>query len=256
MKYLIAANWKMHKTCAETLDYLDKFLPSVKDILNVEIMIAPPFTALSSASIRLDAAKKEGEFNVKLGAQNMYFEEKGAFTGEISPIMLNELNIDYVILGHSERRHIFKEKDELINKKMYSAIEHGIRPILCVGETIEEREQGITLNVIENQIRKGLAGIEKDMPYIDIAYEPVWAIGTGKTATPEQAEEVHRFIRSLINEMSKGNDDKTRILYGGSVKPENSTDLIKQENINGFLVGSASLDPEKFYKIIINSLEE
>ncbi|RMA97166.1 triose-phosphate isomerase [Hydrogenothermus marinus] len=256
MKYLIAANWKMHKTCAETLDYLDKFLPSVKDILNVEIMIAPPFTALSSASIRLDAAKKEGEFNVKLGAQNMYFEEKGAFTGEISPIMLNELNIDYVILGHSERRHIFKEKDELINKKMYSAIEHGIRPILCVGETIEEREQGITLNVIENQIRKGLAGIEKDMPYIDIAYEPVWAIGTGKTATPEQAEEVHRFIRSLINEMSKGNDDKTRILYGGSVKPENATDLIKQENINGFLVGSASLDPEKFYKIIINSLEE
>ncbi|SNZ03030.1 triosephosphate isomerase [Persephonella hydrogeniphila] len=255
MSYLVAANWKMNKTVGDTLEYLELFLPSVKDLTKVEIMIAPPFTALSSASIKLDAAKKEGEYNVKLGAQNMYFEEKGAFTGEISPVMLTELEVDYVILGHSERRHIFGEKDELINKKVISAVEHGIRPILCVGETIEEREQGKTLSVVERQIRNGLAGVERDMVYIDIAYEPVWAIGTGVNATPQQAQEVHRFIRSLINEISKGNDSKTRILYGGSVNEKNARELIKEPNIDGFLVGTASLDPERFYKIITEVLE-
>ncbi|WP_456382279.1 triose-phosphate isomerase [Persephonella sp.] len=255
MSYLIAANWKMNKTVGETLEYLELFLPSVKDLMKVEIMIAPPFTALSSASIKLDAARKEGEYNVKLGAQNMYYEEKGAFTGEISPLMLTELEVDYVILGHSERRHKFGEKDELINKKVISAVEHGIRPILCVGETIEEREQGKTLSVVERQIRNGLAGVERDLVYIDIAYEPVWAIGTGVNATPEQAQEVHRFIRSLINEMSKGNDHKTRILYGGSVNEKNARELIKEPNIEGFLVGTASLDPERFYKIITEVLE-
>ncbi|NPA16728.1 triose-phosphate isomerase [Persephonella sp.] len=255
MSYLIAANWKMNKTVGETLEYLELFLPSVKDLMKVEIMIAPPFTALSSASIKLDAARKEGEYNVKLGAQNMYYEEKGAFTGEISPLMLTELEVDYVILGHSERRHKFGEKDELINKKVISAVEHGIRPILCVGETIEEREQGKTLSVVERQIRNGLAGVERDLVYIDIAYEPVWAIGTGVNATPEQAQEVHRFIRSLINEISKGNDHKTRILYGGSVNEKNARELIKEPNIEGFLVGTASLDPERFYKIITEVLE-
>ncbi|RMD46245.1 MAG: triose-phosphate isomerase [Aquificota bacterium] len=255
MGYLVAANWKMHKTVGETLEYLEIFLPSVKDLTNVEIMIAPPFTALSSASIKLDAAKKEGEYNVRLGAQNMFYAEKGAFTGEISPIMLNELNVDYVILGHSERRHIFGEKDELINKKVVAAVESGLRPILCVGETLEEREQGKTLSVVERQVRKGLAGVEKDMEFIDIAYEPVWAIGTGINATPEQAQEVHMFIRSLINEMSKGKDEKTRILYGGSVNEKNARELIKEPNVDGFLVGSASLDPERFYKIITEVLE-
>ncbi|WP_457625011.1 triose-phosphate isomerase [Persephonella sp.] len=255
MSYLVAANWKMNKTVGDTLEYLDLFLPSVKDLTKVEIMIAPPFTALSSASIRLDAARKEGEYNIKLGAQNMHFEEKGAFTGEISPLMLTELEVDYVIIGHSERRHIFGEKDDLINKKVISAVEHGIRPILCVGETIEEREQGKTLSVVERQIRNGLAGVERDMVYIDIAYEPVWAIGTGVNATPQQAQEVHRFIRSLINEISKGNDNKTRILYGGSVNEKNARDLIKEPNIEGFLVGTASLDPERFYKIITEVLE-
>ncbi len=255
MSYLVAANWKMNKTVGDTLEYLDLFLPSVKDLMKIEIMIAPSFTALSSASIRLDSAKKEGEYNVKLGAQNMHYLEKGAFTGEISPLMLTELNVDYVILGHSERRHIFGEKDDLINKKVISAVEHGIRPILCVGETIEEREQGKTLSVVERQIRNGLAGVEKDIVYIDIAYEPVWAIGTGVNATPQQAQEVHRFIRSLINEISKGNDQKTRILYGGSVNEKNARDLIKEPNIDGFLVGTASLDPEKFYKIITEVME-
>ncbi|MDQ7056337.1 MAG: triose-phosphate isomerase [Persephonella sp.] len=255
MSYLVAANWKMNKTVGETLEYLDLFIPSVKDLTKVEIMIAPPFTALSSASIRLDAAKKEGEYNVKLGAQNMYYEEKGAFTGEISPLMLNELEVDYVIIGHSERRHRFGEKDSLINKKVISAIEHGIRPVLCVGETLEEREQSKTLSVVERQIRNGLAGVERDMVYIDIAYEPVWAIGTGINATPEQAQEVHRFIRSLINEISKGNDSKTRILYGGSVNEKNARELIKEKNIDGFLVGTASLDPERFYRIITEVME-
>ncbi len=249
MTYLVAANWKMNKTVGETLEYLELFLPSVEDITAVDIMIAPPFTALASASLKLEKS------NVKLGAQNMYFADKGAFTGEISPIMLNELDVDYVILGHSERRHIFGEKDNLINQKVISAVEHGIRPILCVGETLEERELGKTLNVVENQIRSGLAGVEKDLVYIDIAYEPVWAIGTGKTATPEQAQEVHRFIRSLINEISKGNDEKTRILYGGSVNETNARNLIKEENIDGFLVGTASLDPKKFYKIVTEVLE-
>jgi len=255
MSYLIAANWKMNKTVGDTLEYLELFLPSVKDLMKVEIMIAPPFTALSSASIKLDAAKREGEYNVKLGAQNMYYEEKGAFTGEISPLMLTELEVEYVILGHSERRHIFGEKDSLINKKVISAVEHGIRPIFCVGETIEEREQGKTLSVVERQIRNGLAGVERDLIYIDIAYEPVWAIGTGINATPEQAQEVHRFIRSLINEISKGNDNKTRILYGGSVNEKNARELIKEPNIEGFLVGTASLDPKRFYKIITEVLE-
>ncbi len=255
MAYLVAANWKMNKTVGETLEYLEIFLPSVKDLTAVDIMIAPPFTALSSASIKLDAAKEEGEYNVKLGAQNMYYVDKGAFTGEISPVMLNELNVEYVILGHSERRHIFGEKDDLINKKVIAAVENGIRPILCVGETLEEREQGKTLSVVERQIRKGLAGVEKDMPFIDIAYEPVWAIGTGVNATPQQAQEVHMFIRSLINEMSKGNDEKTRILYGGSVNEKNARDLIKEPNVDGFLVGTASLDPERFYKIITEVME-
>ncbi len=255
MSYLVAANWKMNKTVGETLEYLDLFLPSVKELTKVEIMIAPPFTALSSASIRLDAARKEGEYNVKLGAQNMFYEEKGAFTGEISPLMLSELEVDYVIIGHSERRHKFGEKDSLINKKVISAVEHGIRPILCVGETLEEREQGKTLSVVERQIRSGLSGVERDMIYIDIAYEPVWAIGTGVNATPEQAQEVHRFIRSLINEISKGNDSKTRILYGGSVNEKNARELIKEKNIDGFLVGTASLDPERFYRIITEVME-
>jgi len=250
MAYLVAANWKINKTIAQTIEYLDIFTELVKDIQKVDIMIAPSFTALSSASLKLEKT------NIKLGAQNMYYETAGAFTGEISPIMLKELNVEYVILGHSERRHIFGEKDNLINKKVQSALENGIRPILCVGETLEERELGKTLNVVEKQIKSGLAGVYMDMPFIDIAYEPVWAIGTGINATPEQAEEVHRFIRSLINELSKGNDSKTRILYGGSVNEKNARELISQKHIDGFLVGTASLDPNRFYKIITECLEE
>lgn len=244
--YLVAANWKMNKTIEETKDYINEFKPLVKDINNIEILIAPPFTSLCVASEELK------DSNVKLCGQNMHYKEEGAFTGEISPLMLKDLNVEYVILGHSERRHIFGERDDLINKKVISAIEKEIRPILCVGETAEEKEQGKTFSVIERQLRKGLAGVEREVNFIDIAYEPVWAIGTGVSATPENANKVHKFIREILDDISNGNCKKTRILYGGSVKGENAGDLIKEEFIDGFLVGSAGLNPHSFYEVIKN----
>ncbi|MEZ0323635.1 MAG: triose-phosphate isomerase [Hydrogenothermaceae bacterium] len=250
MAYLIAANWKMNKTNKEALEYINIFRELFKEpISNIEVMIAPPYTALESVGLSLNGT------DIKIGAQNMHFEEKGAFTGEISPLMLKELNVEYVILGHSERRHIFGEKDEVINKKVFSALKHGIRPIICVGETLEERELGKTLSVVERQIRSALSGIERDVYLVDIAYEPVWAIGTGVNATPQQAQEVHKFIRELLSNISKGNDKNTRILYGGSVNENNARELIKERDIEGFLVGTASLNPEKFYKIITECLE-
>lgn len=250
MSYLIAANWKMNKTNSQTTEYITIFKELYKDnIQNVEVMIAVPFTSLFTAST--------GLFNtsIKLGAQNMHYEESGAYTGEISPIMLKELNVDYVILGHSERRHIFGEKDESINRKVHAAIKHGIRPIVCVGETLEERELGKTLSVVERQIKSALAGIEREVQFVDIAYEPVWAIGTGINATPQQAQEVHKFIRELLHTISKGNDKGCRILYGGSVNENNAFELIKEKDIEGFLIGTASLDPYRFYKIITYCVE-
>jgi triosephosphate isomerase len=235
----------MNKTIAETKEYLEKFLPEAEKYKGkVEIMIAPPFTSLCIASDYLK------DSFVKLGSQNMFYEKKGAFTGEISPIMLKELNVDYVIVGHSERRHILGEKDSLINKKLISAIENGLRPILCVGETLEEREQGLTFKVLEKQIRNALAGIENEVSMIDIAYEPVWAIGTGVSATPEDANSSQKFIRELINELSHGKDKNTRILYGGSVKDSNAEELIKEEYVEGFLIGTASLQPESFLSVL------
>ncbi len=242
--YLIMANWKMNKTIRETEEYLTEFKPMIKDIEDIEISIAPPFTSLYTASKSLE------DSSIKLCSQNMFYKSSGAFTGEISPLMLKELNVEYVLLGHSERRHIFGERDDLINKKIVSAIENGIKPILCVGETLEEKEQGKTFSVIERQIRNGLAGVEREANYIDIAYEPVWAIGTGVSATPEDANNVHKFIKEILDEISSGNSKKTRVLYGGSVKGNNAGNLIKEEFIDGFLVGSASLSPKSFYEII------
>jgi len=241
---LVIANWKMNKTVKETEEYIDTFKDLVKDIDNVEIGIAPPFTSLYKA---MEGLK---DSNIKLVAQNMFYKDKGAFTGEISPLMLKELNVEYVLLGHSERRHIFGEKDDLINKKVISAIEYGIRPILCVGETLEEKEQGLTFKTIERQIRNGLAGVEKEANYLDIAYEPVWAIGTGQSAKPEEANKVHKFIKELLNDISGGKSENTRVLYGGSVKPNNAKGLIKEEYIDGFLIGSAGLDPHTLYDVI------
>ncbi|WP_028841118.1 triose-phosphate isomerase [Thermodesulfobacterium hveragerdense] len=246
-KVLLAGNWKMHKTLAEVKAYFEKFLKDLETInLSAkEIMIAPPFTALAYSRKLTDGSP------IKLGAQNACWEEKGAFTGEISPLMLKELGVEYVIVGHSERRHIFGETNELVGKRAEGVFRFGLTPVLCVGETLEERQQNKTLEVIKSQLEAGLIGIkevwERDLV---IAYEPVWAIGTGITATPEQAEEVHGFIRDFLSGLyGKEKAETIRILYGGSVTPENIGSLIKQPNIDGVLVGGASLDPDKFLKI-------
>lgn len=244
---LIAANWKMYKTSDETKQFIDRFVHLVKDIKDRDIVLCPPFTSLYLASQLLK------DTNIKLGAQNMYTEEKGAFTGEISPIMLKDLNCEYVILGHSERRKYFNETDEFINKKVLSALNYGLTPIVCVGETLQEREENKTFEVLEYQVRHSLANLKDEQPQkIVIAYEPVWAIGTGKNATPQQAEEAQSFIREKYSQMyGKENAQKIRILYGGSIKPENFKEIMAQENVDGGLVGGASLDPESFSKIVL-----
>ncbi|ADY73235.1 triosephosphate isomerase [Desulfurobacterium thermolithotrophum DSM 11699] len=248
-RFLIAGNWKMHKTVSEAIELVRELKNLVKDVSDRDILICPPFTALYPVSKELEGS------NITLGGQNMYFEEQGAFTGEISPLMLKSVGCSYVILGHSERRHIFGESDELINKKVLSSINHGLIPILCVGELLEERENGKTKEVVEEQIREGLKNVNKDAEFV-IAYEPVWAIGTGKTATPELAEEVHLFIREVLSDMF-GNEkaSSVKILYGGSVKPENAAGLLKMENIDGALVGGASLKAESFAKIVKFDME-
>ena len=243
-KRLISANWKMHKTIGETEEFLRIFLKSLSPKEDREVLLCPPFTSLQTASEIL----KNSE--VRLGAQNCHWEKKGAFTGEISPVMLKDLGCDYVIIGHSERRHIFGEEDEVINRKLISALEEGLRPILCVGEKIEDREAGMTEKVVETQLRLGLSRLEDHIDSIDIAYEPVWAIGTGVPATPEDAVKVHRFINEVLDRLSPSRKRETRVLYGGSVKPDNAGEFMKHEEIEGLLVGGASLDPESFAKIV------
>ncbi|TCK06499.1 triose-phosphate isomerase [Phorcysia thermohydrogeniphila] len=249
-RLLIAGNWKMHKTVQEAVELVRELKNLVSDVNDRDILVCPPFTALYAVKKELEGS------NIALGAQNMFYEEKGAFTGEISPLMIKDVGCSYVILGHSERRHIFGETDELINKKVLSAARHGLIPILCVGETLQEREEGKTKDVVERQVREGLKGLNETSEFV-IAYEPVWAIGTGKTATPELAEEVHSFIREVLSEMFGAEKaDSVRILYGGSVKPENAAGLLRQPNIDGSLVGGASLKAESFAKIIKFDVEE
>jgi triosephosphate isomerase len=209
-----------------------------------ETIVCAPFTDLPALSDMFTGT------NVKLGAENVYPKESGAFTGEISPLMLKELNVEYVIVGHSERRHIFNESDELINLKIKKLLEHSLKPIFCVGELLEDRENGLTFNVLEKQVKLGLKGITKDnLSDMVMAYEPVWAIGTGKVATSAQAEEVHAFLRNMISEMyDTETAEKLRILYGGSIKPENFFGLITQKDIDGGLVGGASLK-ESFFEL-------
>ncbi|MCX7957348.1 MAG: triose-phosphate isomerase [Endomicrobia bacterium] len=242
---LIAANWKMYKTILETKDFIDKFLILTKGINDRDIVLCPPFTSLYVASEMLKNT------NIKLSAQNMYIEEKGAFTGEISPVMIKELNCEYVILGHSERRKYFNETDEFINKKMLMALKYELIPIVCIGETLQEREENKTFEVLKYQVENSLANLAYEQAAkIVIAYEPVWAIGTGKNATPQQAEEAQSFIREVYASMyGKDVAEKIRILYGGSIKPENFKEIMSQENVDGGLVGGASLDPESFFKI-------
>ncbi len=243
---LIAGNWKMHKTVNEALAYVEAFKPLVANETEREIMIAPPFISLDAVSHALKGS------NIALGAQNCHWEEEGAFTGEISPKMLSELGVIYVILGHSERRHIFGETDEMIRRKIEAVLKHGLIPILCIGEKLEEREAGKTFDVIERQIREGLKDFSaEDLKNLVLAYEPVWAIGTGKTATPDQAQEAHAFCRKVLADMFSEEFSQTiRILYGGSVKPENIVGLMARPDIDGALVGGASLSPQVFAKIV------
>ncbi|RMH79909.1 MAG: triose-phosphate isomerase [Acidobacteria bacterium] len=241
---LISANWKMNLTPSQTESYLERFLPLVKDVTDREVLLCPPFPSLCVAQRMLEGS------NVRLGAQNCFYEKKGAFTGEVSIDMLKELGVFYVIVGHSERRWIFGESDELINKKLTACIETGLRPILCVGERIEEREAGLTLKVVETQLRIALSGLEAYTDSIDIAYEPVWAIGTGNPATPEDAQFVHAFIKDLLSQINPERKGNTRILYGGSVNPSNAGQFMSMGDVDGLLVGSSSLDPDSFAHIV------
>jgi triosephosphate isomerase len=240
-RYCIAANWKMNKTISETRDFLRAFLPLVKDIKDRDIVISPPFTALSAAA---DALKGSG---VKLSAQDVFWEEKGAFTGEVSPSMLLDAGCSHVIIGHSERRQYFSEDDVLVNRKARAAMKAGLEVIFCVGESLEEREAGHTFDVIKRQVEMGLA--EVGPAKLVVAYEPIWAIGTGRTATAEQAQEVHAFIKKILGTLYGNKAESLRIIYGGSVTTENVDGLMACEDVSGALVGGASLKAENFARI-------
>jgi triosephosphate isomerase len=246
-KKVIAGNWKMYNNLNESKKLIEELTSRLKsEKVNCDIIICPPFTSLSEASNLISGSI------IKLGAQNMHFEDSGAFTGEISASMLKSVGCKYVIIGHSERRNIFGETDEMINMKIKKALSAGLKPIFCVGELLEERENGTTNDVVKRQILKGLEDISaNDMKNIIIAYEPVWAIGTGKTATPVQAQEVHEFIRDLIGIKFTHTVSSTLIIqYGGSVKPDNAKELLSQKDIDGALVGGACLKADSFMGII------
>lgn len=242
---LIAGNWKMNKTNSEAMELIEKLIPLVKGA-SCDVVVCPVAICLS------DAVKAAKGTNVKVGGQNMYHKDSGAFTGEVSPVMLKEIGVEYVILGHSERRQYFKETDEDINLKTKAAMDHGLKPIVCVGETLEEREKGITFDVIKTQLTGSLKELDSaKLDLLVIAYEPVWAIGTGKTATSEDANEVIGFIRKqLAAIISEKTAEETRILYGGSVKGSNAKELMGMSEIDGALVGGASLEAVEFSNIV------
>ena len=245
-RFIVAGNWKMHKTSEEAVQFAFELIPLVADVRSVDIVLCPPFTALEALG---GVLRGSGIF---LGAQNMHAESKGAFTGEIAPPMLLPLGVTHVILGHSERRQYFGETDEGVNRKVRAALEHGLTAIVCVGETLEEREAGRTESVVGSQLEGAIAGVGLPEPdRLVLAYEPIWAIGTGRNATPEQAQQVHAFIRARLTGLL-GADiaGKVRIQYGGSVTPENIKGLMSQEDIDGALVGGASLKSETFARIV------
>ncbi|BHH82347.1 triose-phosphate isomerase [Desulforhopalus sp. 52FAK] len=244
-KPIIAGNWKMTMSIAEARD----FVAAIKDQVtgeNVEAVICSPFTMLK------DLKEVTAGTAIKVGAQNMHFEESGAFTGEISPSMLKELGVDYVVIGHSERREYFNETDETVNKKVLKALEHAILPILCCGETLEQRDADKTKDVVKEQVEKGLVGVSSaDLVNVVIAYEPIWAIGTGKTATSSQANEVITYIRKVVADMFDAElAAQVRIQYGGSVKPANVAEIMNESDIDGALVGGASLKPESYLGLV------
>lgn len=239
-EYFIAGNWKMFKTADESREFVRQLALAFPAVPGLTVAVFPPFTALSAVQ-GLDA-------KVRIGAQNVFYEEQGAFTGEISPRMLSGL-AEFVLVGHSERRQIFGEGDEEVNRKLRAALAAGLKPVLCLGETLPERESGQTLDKVRLQLQRGLAGVAAgDWERIAVAYEPIWAIGTGRNATPEQAQEVHLFLRGLLREMAPG--ARPPLLYGGSVKPENSLELLSQPDVSGVLVGGASLKVDPFSAII------
>jgi triosephosphate isomerase len=243
---IIAGNWKLFKTIAETRAFLSSFLPMVADVSHCEIVIAPPFTALAAASLATAGSR------VAVSAQDVYWEKEGAFTGEVAVPMLLDAGCTFTIVGHSERRQFFGETDETVNRKTRAAIAGGLQAIVCVGETLAERDAGKASEVVRRQVRNGLAQLtEVDLSPIIVAYEPVWAIGTGRTATPETAAEMHGEIRKTVQEIWGAKSAAAlRILYGGSVKPNNIQELMQREDIDGALVGGASLDPASFAAIV------
>lgn len=245
-KPIIAGNWKMYKTVERAINLVSELADIVSEVGDVEIVVCPPFTDLDAV---IDTAAGT---NIAVGGQNMHWETEGAFTGEISPMMLEQMGCSYVILGHSERRQYFGETDENVNRKIKAALKYQLIPILCVGELLEHRENGVADQVVRTQIEAGLEGLDgSEIPKLVVAYEPVWAIGTGKTASNEDAQQVIGFIRKVIAEMY-GADlaDQVRILYGGSVKPDNIKGLMQEKDIDGALVGGASLEAETFAKIV------
>ncbi|TAN51670.1 MAG: triose-phosphate isomerase [Methylococcaceae bacterium] len=245
-KTIVAGNWKMFTDLAEANELITGLKNNFQNKNQIEVVVCPPFTHLSAVSLSLQGS------SIQLGAQNVYPEEKGAYTGEISPAMLKSVGCQYVIVGHSERREYFHESNAFLNKKLQFALQNGLTPIYCVGEKLEERESDQTFKVIEAQLKEGLSGFSAaQLKNIVIAYEPVWAIGTGKTASPEQAQEVHAFIRQELAKLSDAaTADAITIQYGGSVKPDNVTELMGKPDIDGALVGGASLKADSFLAIV------
>ena len=252
-KKIVAANWKMNMTQAESARFVESLLLDLGDITDIEVVILPPFTAIAKVMEALGASQ-----SIKVGAQNMHWEPNGPFTGEISAALLRDLLVRYVVLGHSERRALFGETDEIVNLKVRAAHEATLRPIVCVGETLDQRDKGNVEKILSIQLRGSLKNLnEKELQETVIAYEPVWAIGTGRNATPEQAQQAHAFIRHTLRELSdETTADRIRIQYGGSVKPENARDLLSQPDIDGALVGGASLDSRSFAQIVKAARDE
>jgi len=242
----IAANWKMHKTVHEAVVFIKEFRRVVKDTSSIEVVVAPPFTALHAAA---EAARSSA---IGIAAQNMHWEREGAFTGEISAAMVKEAGAEFVIIGHSERRRLFQETDETVNRKVAAALAAQLTPIMCIGETMEERDRGVTLVVLDRQIKQGLDGMTGDqVGSLVVAYEPVWAIGTGRNATAQQADEAHRHIRTRVRQWFGGPAaDQCHVIYGGSVKPDNIHELMVLPDVDGALVGGASLEVGTFAQIL------
>jgi triosephosphate isomerase (TIM) len=245
----IAGNWKMFKTVRETVAFVTDLRAAVKDVAGVQIVVAPPFTAVHAAAEALR------DSNVGVSAQDLYWEKEGAFTGEVSAAMIKEAGAHYAIIGHSERRQLFAETDVMVNRKVTAAMANGLTPIMCVGETLEERERNETLAILDRQLKGGLEGVAGErLPSIVIAYEPVWAIGTGRVATAAQAGEAHAHIRTRLRQWFGGEAaDKCRVIYGGSVKPGNIRELIAEPDVDGALVGGASLEVKSFADIVKSS---